>query len=321
MHPPAAQDTSTVMDVAPTNLSEPVVAPSRTVLCPGCGYDLRATTSERCSECGLVLDREALKRSAFPWAHRKTIGHVRAFLKTVWLVTSDHKSLRHETAKAQSARDALAFRRCVAVLLAVSFAIAVVMLVQTGALRDVLLRDKSIIARLGGGMAGVMQDLRLPWSAGVTIRPALFVYAFALAAYVAGATRPIFRTTGLSDDYAETVKAIGAYAVAPLAWLLPAAMTYALLFERDLFDAYGPRPTPLAPILVLLGLLFLIAGVVGTVHRAGQWRARTAHAGYPTGFLAMGELLLRWAVGVAVLGLVFPWCVGFVWIVVDSFRR
>lgn len=80
-------------------------------LCPGCGYDLRAATTDRCSECGVVLDRAALRESGFPWAHRKRVGRVRAFVATVWLVTVDGRRVRNELAKPQDARDAGLTRR------------------------------------------------------------------------------------------------------------------------------------------------------------------------------------------------------------------
>ena len=165
-----------------------------------------------------------------------------------------------------------------------------------------------------------MQDLLVPWSAGVTLRPALFAYATLFAFYVAGATRPVFRTSGLSPDYADTVESISAYAAAPLAFLLPAAAGFALVSALDLYDEFGPRPGKLAPVLVVASVLLLLLGVGSAVHRTGQWRARTAHAGYPTGFAAMGELLLRWALGAAAIFGIIPWCVGFAWIVFDSFR-
>ena len=64
---------------------------SRTWICPACGYDLRATTSDHCSECGLAIDRDALQQSAIPWAHRRQIGRVRAYLKTLWQFSTDRK--------------------------------------------------------------------------------------------------------------------------------------------------------------------------------------------------------------------------------------
>src|SRR5687768_4417862 len=186
---------TTPQDVRPDTGSSP------TLLCPGCGYDLRAATEDRCSECGLVIDRAQLSRSSFPWAHRKGVGHLRAFAKTVRLVTLDSRLLRQETAKTQSPRDAAVFRRWVAATLAVSFAGIVVMALAGDILREVAVTDTS-----GSAASGLEEDFAVPWSAGITQRPALFIYAAALAVYFVAATRPIFRTRGLDDTYANTVE-------------------------------------------------------------------------------------------------------------------
>ena len=66
--------------------------------------------------------------------------------------------------------------------------------------------------------------------------------------------------------------------------------------------------------------LLAVLGIGGTIHRTGQWRARIMHAGYAIGFAAMGQLIVRWSFGLAVILGVVPWCVGFIWIFVDSFR-
>ena len=294
-------------------ISRPDAAEGRSVLCPGCGYDLRATAGDRCSECGLEIDRAALERSGFPWAHRRSVGRLRAFLKTVWLVTIDSKRLRYETAKCQSSRDAAAFRRWVAVLLTICFAAAVVMLLlREGVEAIVVVQEPSVFTRVS--LEGYEIDLLVPWSAGIALRPALFVYALVLGFYVAGSSRSIFRTKELAPDYAETVEAIGSYVSAPLAWLLPAAAGYAALFWIDA----EPMATPFVTTLIVVGFLLVLLAIGGTVYRTGQWRARTTHRGYPTGFLAMGELLLRWAIGSAIVVGVVPWCVGFVWIFIDG---
>src|SRR5690606_33860096 len=57
------------------------------VFCPWCGYDLRGRVGEACPECGGRIDREELLRSQIPWSHRRTLGRIRAFWQTVWLVT------------------------------------------------------------------------------------------------------------------------------------------------------------------------------------------------------------------------------------------
>ena len=80
------------------------------VLCPACGYDVRSTTSDRCSECGPILDRSAAAASNLPWAHRGRIGRLRAFVKTVWAVTLDVQSIRHELGRPQDPLDAIRFR-------------------------------------------------------------------------------------------------------------------------------------------------------------------------------------------------------------------
>jgi hypothetical protein len=163
-------------------------------------------------------------------------------------------------------------------------------------------------------------DLLIPWSAGITLAPTLFACALVLGFYVAGSPRSIFRTRGLPPDYADTVEAIGDYAAAPLVFLLPATAGYAAVVWLDTApDVFGRDA--LEATAALASSLLLLLAVGGTVYRTGQWRARTTHRGYPTGFLAMGELLLRWAVGVAVLAFVVPWCVGFAWVFLDSFRR
>ena len=312
--------------ISPTNLADPAAGatahPGRSVLCPGCGYDLRGTAGERCSECGLAIDRAALERSGFPWAHRASLGPLRAFLKTVWLVTADAASLRYEVAKQQRPRDGASFRRWVAVILSACFAAGVGVVIAAGGIKEAAV-DRDEFS--SGTMQPWTQDLFVPWSAGVVIRPALFAYTTLLAFHLAGVPRSIFRTHGMPEHYRQTVEAISGYVVAPLVLLLPATVGFAALFFllRHPYAEWAERG-PLAAILqvlLIVGGVLAFAAVASTVHRTGQWRARTAHAGYPTGFAGMAELLLRWAIGAAVILGVIPWCVGFLWIVVDSFRR
>src|SRR3954471_13137052 len=83
----------------------PAAEDQQALLCPGCGFDLRATTSDRCGECGLAFDRASLLESTIPWAHRRKIGRVRAYLKTFWQFTLDRRVLRNELAKPQDISD------------------------------------------------------------------------------------------------------------------------------------------------------------------------------------------------------------------------
>src|SRR5690349_3794443 len=94
---------------------------TQSVFCPACGYDLRAKPAGPCPECGHVPDPEALRISGIPWAHRRRIGRVRAYLRTVRLVTFGGPALALEHARPQEPADARAFHRVHASLVAVMF--------------------------------------------------------------------------------------------------------------------------------------------------------------------------------------------------------
>src|SRR4029079_5197573 len=171
---------------AGTVITEPPTVVEHTLLCPACGYDLRATTAERCSECGLELDREAFQRSSIAWAYRAKMGRFAAFGRTVWQFTSDTKSIRYEHAKPQSARDAAVFRRWVGVLVGLCLMVPVILIYQEGGLKNLAIEPGSAFGPMFGGkgmMPGWAQDAVVPWSAGITLPFALFVYAVLLAVY------------------------------------------------------------------------------------------------------------------------------------------
>jgi hypothetical protein len=179
----------------------------------------------------------------------------------------------------------------------------------------------SAFGPIWGGKAmlpGWAQDAVVPWSAGVTLPFALFAYAALLAVYFVSTPRAVLRSGGAPQGQAEGVRAIGLFASAPLLWLVLATMLF--------LAAYLPTIPPdskffnSAAFMVLTWLWFLVAvaSLGFTVFRTGQWRARIAHGGYPTGLLGMGELLLRWVVGIGVIVFLIPWCVGLIFIQVDA---
>ena len=54
--------------------------------CGNCGYDLRGITEPRCPECGAAFDPAETPLADVPWFHRRSIGHVAALWRTMWLV-------------------------------------------------------------------------------------------------------------------------------------------------------------------------------------------------------------------------------------------
>ena len=273
------------------------------LLCPACGYDLRGSPGDRCSECGLVLDRATLDHSNVPWAYRRTIGRVKAFLKTVWLVTLDAGALRHEDARRQSPRDAASFS-CSVTVAVVGCALAVVGLISAeNGFRAMALSDDDAPSVMGRtAVAGAELDMRLPWSAGLMLPGAPYAYAALCAVVLVAASGSVFRTREMDGRRANAARAMGRYAVAPLVWLVPAVATFLVNDALASREEGGRAYRNSAAFVMLFGLswLFAAVAVVATVHRTGQWRARLTHGGYGTGFLAMGELVLRWGVGAGV---------------------
>ena len=81
------------------------------VYCPTCGYNLRASVSDRCTECGSDITVIRSAESFLPWAHRRKIGFLRAYWKTVWMVVFRTPRFCLEMSRPVDEGDARAFRR------------------------------------------------------------------------------------------------------------------------------------------------------------------------------------------------------------------
>lgn len=283
--------------------------------CPSCGYDLRGTTSDRCSECGLPIDRAALSISQLPWSRRKEIGRVRAFFRTAWLVFIDSRRIRHELVRPQSPRDASRFRVVVAVMLAIGLVIAVAGVVYDGRAVELLARQRSAIGLMMGNSKptpGYRQDLLVPWSAGVSSLWLLPIYPIALATYFSGVGRMLHWGRNRSPEALARARAIGVYAVAGSILLLPASACYVgwIALRRLGKTSDVAALNLLKTSALVLTVVFAFAALFSAIHRSGEWVTRANHGGAARFFLAVAEMLLRLAIGLVLSLGVLPWCLG-----------
>jgi hypothetical protein len=167
-----------------------------------------------------------------------------------------------------------------------------------------------------------MDDVWVPWSAGFTLPWVVPLAAALLGFHLAGAQQTVFRARGRSSDVGRAAASLSAYTTAPLLLLVPAALLYGPLRWVSESRSLGPYVEALAhtglTVARLVAGALAVWAIAGTFYRVAQWLGRTTGASAPRIALALGELLLLWAVGLAIFGFALPWLVGFVRLWVDS---
>jgi hypothetical protein len=221
-----------------------------------------------------------------------------------------------EAAKPQDLHSARTFRRLTALILSAIFLGGFVAILFTNeGLASFAIQPHPFTR---GNTPGWAQDLLVPWSAGATLLPTLPLLLIALAFYLTGSQTLLFQLRDVSPTRQQHLTAIALYTAAPLAWLLPAAVFQALAMSLFIpFDT--PLTASLLPLFAIAWSLFAIA-VLGFAIRTAQWAARVRHAGFDHVLLALGKLVGLWLLGPLVLLAILPWCIGFLWIVIDSLR-
>jgi hypothetical protein len=293
--------------------------------CPGCGYDLRAMSTGRCPECGLEVDREALKESGVPWAHRAKIGRVKAYIRTVWWMLSGAKRLSMEAAKPQAPADARAIRRVTFVLLTLFVIVCYIATTQDDGLQPLVLRKPvNLFVTAYSATEAMMWDFALAWSAGATRPGVLLICLIGLTFSIVRSPATLFFTKKIDPSRREVGVTLATYAFSPIALLLPATATVWFVGKLAPWldqSSFSHLTLPVQLIGSLVSFVLTASAVIGAIGRPIQWFARVTHAGVGGTVVAA----IRWVytvVGLTVfwLGLV-PWCLGFLWIIVDSFRQ
>lgn len=231
-----------------TRPTDPDVMPfaGQDLRCPACDYDLRAATSDRCSECGAQIDLAKLRVSAVPWAHRHEIGPGRAFLATVLAVHLRPRQFAVNVAGPLRLRDARRFQNVVVWLTFVPLALLWLGIYfadwYSRRLRWTRHTTANWFTSAPGGWIGEWL-----WVACVTICLWVFLkLATGVVTYFAYGH-------SLSSPRMSRVNAVLYYACAPLAWT-PVSIILVLLnvWVGNSWLATAPQGAPIA---------FLLGGV------------------------------------------------------------
>ena len=303
-------------------------APEDVPFCPDCGYDLRGSGgSDRCPECGLTIDRERLGVSRIPWSHRRQIGRVRAYWRTVLLATFRTRTLAAEVTRPVDYRDAQRFRLVTALI--ASLTVLTVLIV------GVVVLEENPFAEASRAYEGLLQlpflparprpagllDAAFPLIAGATVPPVVPLGIVLLAVMVTGVGSYWFHPRSQPVVRQNRAVALSYYACAPLAFLPVPALIVIVLMG---ITAETPRGTAAAtrPFLLLVLLVYLLTPLIVLSFYVATLRLLRGAAAASTGrmWLATFAIPVTWLLCAAVALLALPWAVGFVRLVVDSLR-
>jgi len=216
------------------------VAIEADLFCPGCGYNLRGLTGDRCPECGDSIEGLRDPVSKIPWVHRKQIGWWKGYWKTVYLVMFKTQKLAAEVSRPVSYPDARRFR-------AVTVAIAALSIVGF----DLVLWYSNVGSPFSDPL------LTAIWDSVV----ASVVFDIASVLFLLGATNVpglFLRPRTVPEIQARRAYSLGLYTCAPLALLpIPVLFTLPSLFLEPWSTLVLLRPV-LGPALALslFGLLW-----------------------------------------------------------------
>jgi hypothetical protein len=228
---------------------------SEDLYCPQCGYNVRGVSSERCPECGLALDRADMLHSRLPWTHRKRIGNVRAYWRTLILGTFSTPQLADELARPVSFRDAQLFRFITILIgwapLAIAATIIAILFQRQG---GGIWRGVAM-GRIGSLSSAVELDVFWPLAAGATFPG---VIALALAIFLimmSGIPSYFFHPRSMPPRLQNRGVAMSYYACAAIAFLPFALIFFGIMVAFAETD-YGQSNRGFPLVVILSSLAF-----------------------------------------------------------------
>lgn len=312
-------------------LRDEMTAPVQTIdlLCPQCGYDLRAIDSQRCPECGWEIDRSQMARSQLPWTYRREVGRWRAYWRTVWLATAHIKKLSMEIVRPVDLPDARRFATISGLIAGMPFALAMLgLMVAMGGTRFLIPHPVDPSLYLGGNIRSA--DWIVPYAAGITRWPVL-PFGLLLAGCLLARSASLWFSVPLprneaEDDEVHRVRRARAFALSHYATASMAFLPLALALGVAGFVLTRSNPDPaslpwLAMWAALLGSWFIAGLCIALLYLAPlHLLSRTMRASGVRLLATAIGLPITWSICVGIGLLIWPWVAGFMWLMVDSLR-
>ena len=293
----------------------PPSPPELDLFCPACGYSLRGIDSELCPECGFKVDRSGAAVSRIPWEHRRRLGRVRAYWRTLWMPS---RAIAADVVRPVDYRDARRFQLVTVLIASLPLAAMAALPIP-----DALYKG------LGGAFStwpvalppGWAIDLGLPVLAGAGLRVVVPVAVVLFFLAMTGVASYFFHPPHLTVVQQNRAIAMSYYACTPLVLLLLPTLGGCLELALHRFSPDWPDRY-----FQLHALLLLVVGLGAVAALGLLWlgylrmlRKSTLCSTARTVALAV-TLPLAWVVLAALILVGLPWVVGFAMIVFWSLR-
>lgn len=294
------------------------VRPDAQILyCIDCGYDLRGLPSDRCPECGWLIDRDLLGRSHLAWAHRARLGRWRAYWRTAWAGTRSMKRLAVETIRPVDVGDALKFANITALVVGVPFALGILAIYAfdgTGIFNLIGMEYFWNVSKPVPAAKWVV-----PWAEGMSLVPVAPLGAIAMFFLIVRSSAMFFGGGAVPLERKERAAALSRYAMGALAWTPPmvliglAALAAAVLDGNNTLNSFWFTMSACCAVgfgICLLACLFNTLALFWRTNQPSQhWF-----------FAVMIGLPMTWCASAVVALGVAPWVIGYVWLMFDSLR-
>lgn len=279
---------------------------------------------DRCPECGLAIDRQGFARSQIPWVHRRHVGRVRAYWRTLWLATLHPGRIAMEAARRVDYSDAQRFRWVTAFIAAAPVIAGLIgaMAWYGNAAIFSLIPPSAIGGWMMTGAASVGFDFFIPWDSGATLPPVIPLAVVIICILVTGVASYWFHPKALPIVRQNRAVALSYYACGPLALAsVPVLLFIGVAVMREAgLDDQANAAWAVVRVLEIAGVLTALA-VIGATWRATlTLLSRTTHAGFGKLMLAGVLIPLKWLLCVVGVLVALPWVVGFVRLVIGSLR-